>query len=235
MKAKIYLIPTTLGESEISSVIPQNIKTIIEELNFFIVENIRTTRRYIRKVSKTKNIDGITFFELNKHTNKNELSDFLHPALQGNDIGIISEAGNPGIADPGADIVSIAHQKGIQVVPLVGPSSILLALISSGLNGQNFAFNGYLPINPNVRQKKIQSLEHRSKIENQSQIFMETPFRNMKMLNDIFSACKKNTLLCIATDITLSSEFIKTKTIADWKKNKPEINKRPTIFILHSI
>ena len=235
MKAKIYLIPTTLGDSEISSVIPQNIQTIIEDLNFFIVENIRTARRYIRKVSATKNIDNITFFELNKHTNANELSGFLQPAMEGNNIGIISEAGNPGIADPGADIVSIAHRKGLQVVPLVGPSSILLALISSGLNGQNFAFSGYLPIKPNERQKKIQSLENRSKIENQSQIFMETPFRNMKMLDDILSACRNNTLLCIATDITLASEFIKTKTIADWKKQKPEINKRPTIFILQSL
>lgn len=235
MNAKIYLIPTTLGESEIKSVIPQNIISIIEELNFFIVENIRTARRYIRKVSKTKIIDDITFFELNKHTNTNDIISFLEPALSGNDIGIISEAGNPGIADPGADIVSIAHRKGIQVVPLVGPSSILLALISSGLNGQNFAFNGYLPVKQNEKVKKIQFLENRSKTDNQSQIFMETPYRNMKMLDDIFSSCKKNTLLCIACDITLNSEFIQTKTIAEWKKQKPEINKRPTIFILQAI
>ena len=234
MSAKIYLIPTTLGNSEISSVIPKNIENIIEDLNFFIVENIRTARRYIRKVSKTKVIDDITFFELNKHTKANELSSFLQPAMEGNNIGIISEAGNPGIADPGADIVSIAHRKGLQVVPLVGPSSILLALISSGLNGQNFAFNGYLPVKQNERIKKIQFLENRSKSENQSQIFMETPYRNMKMIDDILSSCKKNTLLCIATDVTLEGEFIKTKTIAEWKKNKPEINKRPSIFILHA-
>lgn len=234
MNSKIYLIPTTLGESNVNSVIPSKIKTIIEELDYFIVENTRTARRYIRKVSKDKIIDEITFFELNKHTNKNELSRFLQPAIEGNNIGIISEAGNPGIADPGADIVSIAHRKSLQVVPLVGPSSILLALISSGLNGQNFAFNGYLPIKDNERAKKIQFLENRSKAENQSQIFMETPFRNMKMLDAIFNSCRKNTLLCIAIDITLNSEFIKTKTIADWKKNKPEINKRPTIFILHA-
>lgn len=235
MKAKIYLIPTTLGDSEISSVIPQNIKIIIEELDYFIVENIRTARRYIRKVSANKIIDNITFFELNKHTKASELSAYLQAAMEGNNIGIISEAGNPGIADPGADIVNIAHRKGIQVVPLVGPSSILLALISSGLNGQNFAFNGYLPIKQNERQKKIQFLEKRSKTENQSQIFMETPFRNMKMLDDIIASCRNNTLLCIATDITLNSEFIKTKTISEWKKSKPEINKRPTIFILHGI
>ncbi|NPA45194.1 MAG: SAM-dependent methyltransferase [Chlorobi bacterium] len=235
MKGKIYLIPTTLGESEISSVIPQNVKSIIEELNVFIVENIRTARRYIRKVSATKVIDDITFFELNKHTDNNKLSSFLQAAIEGKSIGIISEAGNPGIADPGASIVSIAHRKGLQVVPLVGPSSILLALISSGLNGQNFAFNGYLPVKQNEKIKKIQFLENRSKKENQSQIFMETPYRNMKMLDDIFSSCKKNTLLCIATDITLETEFIQTRTISEWKKNKPQINKRPTIFILQAI
>ncbi len=234
MNSKIYLIPTTLGESNINSVIPSKVKTIIEELDYFIVENTRTARRYIRKVSKDKIIDKITFFELNKHTKPTELEGFLQAAFSGNNIGIISEAGNPGIADPGAEIVSIAHRKGIQVVPLVGPSSILLALISSGLNGQNFAFNGYLPVKQNERIKKIQFLENRSKTENQSQIFMETPYRNMKMFDDIISSCRNNTLLCLATDITLESEFIKTKNIAEWKKKKPEINKRPTIFILHA-
>ncbi|MCF6366786.1 MAG: SAM-dependent methyltransferase [Bacteroidales bacterium] len=234
MKTKIYLIPTSLGESDLQSVIPNNIKMIVESLNFFIVENIRSARRYIRKLSKDKVIDDITFFELNKHTKTNDISSFLQPAFSGNDIGIISEAGNPGIADPGAEIVKIAHRKNIQVIPLVGPSSILLALISSGLNGQNFAFNGYLPVKPPERVKKIQFLENRSKTEKQSQIFMETPFRNMKMLDDILNNCKKNTQLCIATDITLETEFIKTKTIIDWKKQKPQINKRPTIFILQA-
>ena len=235
MKGKIFLIPTTLGESDIKSVIPDNVKQIVEEINFFIVENIRTARRYIRKLSATKVIDDITFFELNKHTNANELTSFIQPTLSGNDIGIISEAGNPGIADPGADIVKIAHRKGIQVIPLVGPSSILLALISSGLNGQNFAFNGYLPVKQNEKIKKIQFLENRSKNENQSQIFMETPYRNMKMTEDILNSCRKNTLLCIAADITLDTEFIKTKTIAEWKKSVPQINKRPAIFILQAI
>jgi len=234
MKTKLYLIPTSLGESDLKTIIPDHIKEVVESLNYFIVENIRSARRYIRKLSADKVIDDITFFELNKYTDANEVSGFLQPALSGNNIGIISEAGNPGIADPGADVVKIAHQKNIQVIPLVGPSSILLALISSGLNGQNFAFNGYLPIKPAERIKKIQFLENRSKTENQSQIFMETPYRNMKILDDILNNCKKNTLLCIASNITLQTEFIKTKTITDWKKQKPQINKRPTIFILQA-
>ena len=234
MKAKLYLIPTSLGESDLKTIIPGHIQAIVENTNYFIVENIRSARRYIRKLSADKVIDDITFFELNKHTKANDISSFLQPILSGNDIGIISEAGNPGIADPGADVVKIAHRKNIQVIPLVGPSSILLALISSGLNGQNFAFNGYLPVKPPERIKKIQFLENRSKTENQSQIFMETPYRNMKMLDDILNNCKKSTLLCIASDITLETEFIKTKMIADWKKQNVQINKRPTIFILQA-
>ena len=235
MKGKIYLIPTTLGDSEINSVLPESIRNTVDNISFFIVENLRSARRYIRKLLSDKDINSLNFFELNKHTDLNEISNFLKPALSGNDIGIISEAGNPGIADPGANIVEIAHRKGIQVIPLVGPSSILLALISSGLNGQNFAFNGYLPVKPDERVKKIHFLEIRSKTEGQSQIFMETPYRNMKILDDILNNCKKNTLLCIASDITLETEFIKTKMIVDWKKQKVQINKRPTIFILQAV
>ncbi len=232
--SKLYLIPTTLGDSEINSVIPINIVEIIEDLQYFIVENIRTARRYIRKVSKTKNIDELTFFELNKHTKPEDVFSFLEPCFSGNSMGIISEAGNPGIADPGAAVVKIAHQKNIDVVPLVGPSSILMALISSGMNGQNFAFNGYLPVNDAERNKKIQYLERKSKTEKQTQIFMETPFRNMKMLDAVLKTCANNTLLCIATDISLPSEFIKTKTVAEWKKQKPQIQKRPTVFVLQA-
>lgn len=233
MKGKIYLIPTTLGVSEVNTVIPENVKKKIIEIRYFIVENIRTARRYLKLIDKSINIDDLTFYELNKHTDKTQLSTFLTPIKSNNDIGIISEAGNPGIADPGSDIVKLAHQNNIDIVPLVGPSSILLALISSGMNGQNFAFNGYLPIEKNERIKKLRFLENRAINENQSQIFMETPFRNMKMLEDIIQTLRKNTLLCIAADITLSTEFIKTKTIADWRKNLPTINKRPTIFIIH--
>lgn len=231
---KLYLIPATLGDSEIVSVIPANVVDIIEDLQYLIVENIRTARRYIRKISKSKNINEITFFELNKYTKSEDISSYLKPCFSGNSIGIISEAGNPGIADPGANIVRIAHKKNIDVVPLVGPSSILLALISSGMNGQNFAFNGYLPIKDNERIKKIQLLEKKSKSENQTQIFMETPFRNMKILDAILQTCRNNTSLCIATDITLATEFIKTKTISEWKKQKPQLNKRPTVFVLQA-
>jgi 16S rRNA (cytidine1402-2'-O)-methyltransferase len=230
----IYLIPTTLGDSDLAAVIPKKINNIIEDTQFYIVENSRTAGRYIRKLSAHKNIDEITFFELNKHTDTNLLSEFLKPVFSGNNIGIISEAGNPGIADPGGEIIKIAHQKNINVVPLVGPSSILLALISSGLNGQNFAFNGYLPINQNERIKKLLFLETRSRTEKQSQIFMETPYRNMKLLDDIFKNCKPNTLLCIASDITLETELIKTKPISEWKKQIPQLNKRPTIFIIQA-
>jgi len=235
MKGKIYLIPTTLGDSDINSVIPKDVIDIVNDLSFFIVENVRTARRYIRKLSASKDIDSLTFFELNKHSNEKDIPEFIKPALSGFDIGIISEAGNPGIADPGNVIVAIAHKQKIKVVPLTGPSSILLALISSGLNGQNFAFNGYLPVNQNERIKKLQFLENRSKSERQSQIFMETPFRNLKMLEDILRTCKKETLLCIAADITLETEFINTKSVKEWKNQLPQINKRPAIFILQSI
>lgn len=232
MKGKIYLIPTTLGDSNINSVLPEIIKNTVENMSCFIVENIRTSRRYIRKLLPQKDIDSLTFYELNKHTDPNEIPTFIKPAFDGNDIGIMSEAGNPGIADPGSAIVFEAHKKNIIVIPLVGPSSILLALTASGLNGQNFSFNGYLPVKQNERIKKLQFLEKRSKIEKQSQIFMETPYRNMKLLEDLLKTCQKNTFLCIATDITLETEFIKTKTIAEWKKQIPQINKRPTIFLL---
>jgi 16S rRNA (cytidine1402-2'-O)-methyltransferase len=234
MKGKIFLIPTTLGSTDSLIGLPPEIQTSVQSLSCFIVENIRTARRFIKKLVPDKIIDEITFFELNQHSNPVDYSEYISPALSGTDIGIISEAGNPGIADPGAEIVKLAHQNDIQVIPLVGPSSILLALISSGLNGQNFAFNGYLPVERSERIKKIQSLENRSKSEQQSQIFMETPYRNMKILEDILNACKHSTLLCIAADITLPSEFIKTKSIADWKKKIPQIDKRPCIFIIHS-
>ncbi len=233
-KGKLYLIPVTLGDSEIELVIPPEIIKITSKLKFFIVENIRTTRRFIRKIDKLKDINELTFFELNKYSNPNNFSKYLAPALNGNDIGILSEVGNPAIADPGSEIVKIAHKKNINVVPLVGPSSILLALISSGMNGQKFVFNGYLPIQSDERIKKIKILENRSKREQQTEIFMETPYRNMKLLYDILQTCNKQTSLCIAADITLKNEFIKTKTIFEWKKNIPQINKRPAIFLIYS-
>jgi 16S rRNA (cytidine1402-2'-O)-methyltransferase len=232
MKNKVYLIPTTLGESEIGSVIPNNVVEIVKKIKVFIIEDIRTARRYLRKLDRTFDIDSCVFFEINKHTKSIELSKFFATNNK-TDIGIISEAGCPGIADPGADVVKLAHEKNMQVVPLVGPSSILMALISSGFNGQNFAFVGYIPINKKDRIAKILELEARSLKENQTQIFIETPFRNSYLFDDIVNTCSKNTKLCIATDISLDTEFIKTKSIDDWKKNKPNLEKRPTVFLIH--
>lgn len=232
MNGSVYLIPTTLGDVNVLSSIPSELIPQICKLKYFIVENIKTTRRYLKKLDKQICIDELTFFELNKHTKSNDIDQYIDVCGKGFDVGVVSEAGCPGVADPGAEIVSIAHKRGIRVVPMVGPSSILMALMSSGFNGQSFAFNGYLPIG-NERTKAIKQLENISKQRGQSQIFMETPFRNQNFLEDIISICMPDTMLCIATDITLETEFIKTKTIADWKKQLPSINKRPTMFVLH--
>ena len=229
-KGKIYLIPNLLGESEISNNIPIGVQETAINLRCFIVENIKIARRYLRKIDREFPIDDCTFFELNKHTDPTEISRFLDPIQNGTNIGVISDAGCPGIADPGADVIKVAHQKDIQVVPLIGPSSILLALISSGMNGQNFSFNGYLPKERNERNKALKSLEQKAR--NGAQIFMDTPFRNMNLLDDILETCNENTMLCIACDITLETEFIKSKTIAYWKKNKPQLNKRPCMYVL---
>ena len=230
-KGKIYMIPTTLGDSIIDSVIPKDVQQIIIGTKYFIVENIKTTRRFLKKVERGIDIDELQFFVLNKHTSSVELESFLNPALEGNNMGVISEAGCPGIADPGSDIVSIAHSKNIKVVPLIGPSSILLALIASGMNGQNFCFNGYLPKERNLRIKKIKELE-RQAISGVTQIFMETPFRNNHLMEDLLKQCSPNTTLCLAADISLENEFIQSKKIIDWKKHAPNLNKRPCMFLI---
>jgi len=232
MKGNLYLIPSTLGDSQVSDVIPDKVLNVINTINLYIVENERSARRYLLKAGLTTPVDDLTFFILNKHTKPGELNEFLIPAEKGLDTGIISEAGCPCIADPGSQIVKLAHKKDIRVIPLTGPSSIPLALMASGMNGQNFCFNGYLPKNRQERVKKIRSLEKRSKQKKQTQIFMETPYRNMHILEDLIKTCDDNTLLCIAADITLEDEFIRTKTIKEWKKNLPDINKRPVIFLI---
>jgi len=234
MSAKIYLIPTTLGDSPVDNVIPQYVIDVINQTKFYIVENIKTARRYLIKAGIKTKIDDLTFYELNKHTNPKDFESFLQPIKDNHHIGIISEAGTPGVADPGADIVSVAHRKNIPVVPLVGPSSILLSLMASGLNGQNFAFVGYIPVKKHEKIKRIKAIEKRSKIENQTQIFIETPYRNQHLVNDLLSVCQSETLLCIATDITLKNEYIKTQKIKDWKKGFPDLKKRPSIFLLHA-
>lgn len=228
----LYLIPTTLGESTVDSVIPSSLKTKIPSIKYFIVENIRTARRYLKKVDREINIDELHFEELNKRTKRQDLERFLDPIKQGHDIGVISEAGCPGVADPGADVVRMAHVKNMNIVPLVGPSSILLSLMGSGMNGQSFAFNGYLPIRKPERIKALRDLEKRSLQENQTQIFIEAPYRNTKFMEDILEACHENTRLCIACDLTLETEYIKTKTIKAWRNNLPDIYKRPAIFLI---
>lgn len=229
----LYLIPVTLGDSEPSRVLPAGNLEIIGRISFFIVENVRTARRFLKSVLPEIDIDSLTFFVLNKRTSPEIISGFLNPLEKGHDMGIISEAGCPAIADPGADVVSIAQERNVTVVPLVGPSSILLALMASGFNGQSFTFNGYLPIDAGDRTKMLKSLEQKATSGNTTQLFMETPFRNNKMLEDILRTCNPKTRLCIAADITLPTEFIKTKTIAEWKKQKLDLNKRPCIFLLY--
>ena len=229
----LYLIPTSLGECNFNRILPAQNTEIVSALRFFIVEDVRTARRFLKKMNPAIDIDSLTFFILNQHTSLEELSGFLKPMFDGNDMGVLSEAGCPAIADPGADVVAIAQKQNFTVVPLVGPSSILLSLMASGFNGQSFAFVGYLPIQPADRSKALKRLESRAYTENQSQIFIETPYRNMKMVEDILHSCQPATRLCIAADITLETEFIKTKTVKEWKGKLPDLNKRPCIFILY--
>lgn len=231
-KGKLFLIPTRLGDNPPLEVLPISIKKIIEDLDFYIVENEKTARRFIKRVSPSKSQPSLKLQVLNKYTTEAERNTFLNPCLEGISLGLLSEAGCPAIADPGADIVALAHQMDIKVVPLVGPSSILLALMGSGMNGQSFTFNGYLPIDKSERKAKLKTLERLSAEHNQAQIFIETPYRNMKMLEDLANTLHPNTRICVACDLTLPTEYIKTKTAKDWKHNKEDFHKRPAIFII---
>jgi len=231
-KGKLYLIPTRLGDNPPLEVLPISIKKKIETIDYYIVENEKTARRFIKRVSPNKSQPSLKLKVLNKYTTEAERNTYLNICLEGNSVGLLSEAGCPAIADPGADIVNLAHQMDIQVIPLVGPSSIILALMGSGMNGQSFTFNGYLPIDKGERKSKLKTLERLSYEHNQAQIFIETPYRNMKMLNDLVTALHPNTRVCVACDLTLPSEFIKTKTAKDWKQNKEDFHKRPAIFII---
>ncbi|MFZ2341015.1 MAG: SAM-dependent methyltransferase [Bacteroidales bacterium] len=228
---KIYLIPVTLGNQNYHDVIPRGVLEITRSLRLYAVEDIRSARRYLRLIDKNFPIDETEFMELSEHTGELEISNFLEPVTRGKDMGLMSEAGLPGIADPGALLVSAAHRLRIRVIPLSGPSSIILSLISSGLNGQNFTFNGYLPVRPEERAAALKALEKNSR-EGKAQIFMETPYRNQRMLDSILSVCSDDTLLCIATDITLPGENIRTMTVSEWRMNVPSINDRPTVFVL---
>lgn len=232
---KLYLIPTTLGDSDPMDVLPQTVKRAIGFIDDYIVENEKTARKFIKSVDPEKVQATLRLNALNKHTEVSEHSKMIQPCLEGKNIGLMSEAGCPGVADPGAVIVKLAHEKGIQVIPLVGPSSILLAMMSSGMNGQSFAFNGYLPIDKGEKKSALKNFEKLSADKNQSQLFIETPYRNNKLLEDILQSLQPNTHLCIATDITLPTEYIKTMRVQDWKKAKIDLHNRPTIFIIHKM
>lgn len=233
MQTALYLIPVTLGDTAIESVLPPYNKEVIMHIRHFVVEDVRSARRFLKKVESSIDIDALTFYPLNKHTSPQEISTYLNPLIGGESVGVISEAGCPAVADPGADVVAMAQVKGLKVVPLVGPSSILLAVMGSGFNGQSFAFHGYLPIEPGERAKKLKQLEQRAYAESQTQLFIETPYRNGKMLDDILQHCRPQTKLCIAANLTCDNEYIRTLSVKEWQKKKPDLAKMPCIFLLY--
>ncbi len=228
----LYLIPVPLGENSSELVIPAHNVSLINTLDEFIVEDLRTARRHLKSMGMKQPIDMLVFHELGKHSDEMNYSSYLESATKGKNIGLLSDAGCPGVADPGAAVVKIAHQRNIPVVPLTGPSSILLALMASGSNGQHFVFHGYLPKERAERIRKLKELERNASGLKQTQIFIETPFRNDHMLEDLLTECKNETLLCIACDVTLPGEFIRTQTISAWKKQKISFNKRPAVFLI---
>ena len=233
MEVALYLIPVTLGDTAIEKVLPAHNKEIILGIKHFIVEDVRSARRFLRQADPQFDIDGSHFFELNKHTSPADIAGYLAPLAGGNPMGVISEAGCPAVADPGADVVAIAQRKGLKVVPLVGPSSIILSVMASGFNGQSFAFHGYLPIKPDERARKLKQLEQRVYAEEQTQLFIETPYRNGKMIEDILKNCRPQTKLCIAANLTCDDEFVRTRTVKEWRGNIPELSKIPCIFLLY--
>jgi 16S rRNA (cytidine1402-2'-O)-methyltransferase len=232
-KGKLYLIPTTLGANEPLEVLPYSVKMVIEKLAHFIVENEKTARRFIKRIVPNKSQPSLVLKSIDKYADAFEVNAYLDACDEGISIGLLSEAGVPAIADPGAEVVKLAHHKNIQVVPLVGPSSIILAMMASGMNGQSFTFNGYLPIDSSDRKRALKQLEKISFEKNQSQIFIETPYRNGKMLEDLKAALSSNTALCIAVDLTLPSEYIRTLSVKEWGSEHPDLHKRPAIFIIH--
>ena len=234
MEPALYLIPVTLGDTPLSRVLPDHNAEIIRGIKHFIVEDVRSARRFLKKVDRDIDIDGLTFFAMGKHAAPEQFAAYLRPLEQGLPVGVISEAGCPAVADPGADVVAIAQRKGLRVVPLVGPSSMILAVMASGFNGQSFAFNGYLPIDPSERVRRIKALEQRAYSEHQTQLFIETPYRNAKLFDTLLQVCRPQTRLCVAAGITCPEEFIKTRTIQEWKKRPlPDLSKIPAIFLIY--
>lgn len=232
MTGNLYLVPNSLGSNDTDDFLPANFKPVITGLRYFVVENTRNARRYLKMIDPQIDIDAITFYELNKHTDATAVPGFLQPVMEGDHLGMISEAGLPGVADPGALLVSLAHQKQIRVIPITGPSSMFLALMGSGFNGQSFRFSGYLPVQKNERMHAIRQLERIAGEKNETQIFMETPYRNNALLDDLCSVCKEQTMLCIAADLTMETEMIRTAPVGWWKKKKPDLHKRPAVFLL---
>ena len=233
MEATLFLIPVTLGETEHRRVLPAYNREVILQLRHFIVENVRTARRFLKRVDPAIVIDELTFYELNKHTSPEQVAGYLAPMAQGESMGVISEAGCPAVADPGADVVALAQRKHYKVVPLVGPSSILLAVMASGFNGQSFAFHGYLPIDASERTSTLKKLEGRIYTESQTQLFIETPYRNNKLAEELVRTCRPSTKLCIASNLTCADEFIRTRPIKEWAGKLPDLSKRPTIFLIY--
>ena len=234
MLSALYLIPVTLGETSIAQVLPPYNHEVIMGIRHFVVENIRSARRFLRQTDKAFPIDDCTFFEMGKHADEKQFSQYLQPLREGKPVGVISEAGCPAVADPGADIVRIAQREGLRVVPLVGPNSMIMAVMSSGLGGQSFAFNGYLPVDASDRAKRLKALESRAWTEGQTQLFIETPYRNEKMFQALVSTLRPQTRLCIAAGITTADEYIRTLPISEWKKTKlPDLSKIPAIFLIN--
>ena len=233
MQASLFLIPVTLGDTEHRRVLPEYNLEVIRGIRHFVVENVPTARRFLKKADPAIVIDDLTFYELNKHTSPEVVAGYLAPLAKGESVGVISEAGCPAVADPGADVVAIAQRKRYPVVPLVGPSSIILSVMASGFNGQSFAFHGYLPIDANERMNVIKKLEGRIYSENQTQLFIETPYRNQKLVEELIKLCRPSTKLCIASNITCADEFIQTRPVKDWAGKVPDLAKKPTIFLIY--
>ena len=231
--AALYLIPVTLGETPLDQVLPSYNTEVILSIRHFIVEDVRSARRFLKRVNREIDIDALTFYPLNKHTSPEAVSGYLKPLEQGASMGVISEAGCPAVADPGADVVAMAQRKGLEVVPLVGPSSIILSVMASGFNGQSFAFNGYLPVEPDERVKRLKVLEQRAYNEHQTQLFIETPYRNNKMVEEILRTCRPGTRLCIAANLTCEDAYVHTQTVKEWQGHVPDLSKRPCIFLLY--
>ncbi len=232
-KGKMYLVPNTLGGTNLNAVVPSEVKQFVSTIRHFVVENEKSARALLKLYETPIPQADFVLFELNKHGHNDGLSQFIEAYIASNNIGIISDAGCAAIADPGSEAVAIAHLRNIEVVPFVGPSSILLALMASGFNGQNFAFNGYLPIDKKQKEEKLKTLERLIDKIDQTQIFIETPYRNNQLLKDFCDTLQRTTMLCIAANLTLPDQWIKVKSIKDWKGMQPDLNKKPCIFLLH--